>query len=384
MIGSIKGPRRLTSGQTRWDFVWDDPAPSGGRKQRSKTFRTKREAEKYQVKISNDIYEGAYCAPTKMTLGEFVDLWVDQVESSYDYPTFISYAGIARNHIRRLLGGRQIAKLSAIDVQQAYRQFRQEGAAPATVRLRHVVLHKMLDSAVALQLIPRNVADAVKPPAPDAEEPAAWSADQVRAFLAATADDRRWVIWRLGFDTGMRISELLALGWSDVDLDKGVLHVRRRLCRRPGGWEIKDGGKSKAARRAIVLLRETVTALRAHRARQNEERLLLGPAWHDLDLVFTKPDGDRESPDTVRDALERAVKRAGLPKLTPHGMRHTMATLLAAADVHPKKVQDRMGHSSPMMAMERYSHVSASMQRDTAERLAEALDGGPTPSVRSA
>jgi integrase len=183
----------------------------------------------------------------------------------------------------------------------------------------------------------------------------------------------------------MRISELLALGWDAVDLDKGIVRVRRKLVRRlGGGWEIKNGGKSRAARRAIVLLPETVVALRAHRGRQNEDRLRLGPAWHDLGLVFAKPDGDHERPHTVREALARAIEQAGLPKLTPHGMRHTMTTLLAAADVHPKKVQDRMGHSSPTMAIERYSHISPTMQRDAAERLAEALDSAPSPSVRSA
>lgn len=153
--------------------------------------------------------------------------------------------------------------------------------------------------------------------------------------------------------------------------------VRRTVTRTAAGaWKIGTAAKSRAGRRPIALTPATVAALIDHRAIQATRRAVLA-AWQDLDLVFDRGDGGRADPTTTRRALARAIAAAGLPPLTPHQLRHTNATILLAADVHPKIVQERLGHSSIAVTLDRYSHASTALQRQATERLAALLSPEP-------
>jgi len=174
-------------------------------------------------------------------------------------------------------------------------------------------------------------------------------------------------MWRLGLDTGMWLGELLALTWDDVDLDRGLVAVRRTLTKdREGHWKLGEVAKTSSSRRSIPIGPATVVALRSIRPKQAERRLRCGAAWVDHGLVFDRGNGNWLSPATARGVFDRAVAKAQVTALTPHGMRHTMATLLLATGVHPKVVQERLGHSSIQMTLDRYSHVSIIMQQDAA------------------
>jgi len=171
-------------------------------------------------------------------------------------------------------------------------------------------------------------------------------------------------MWRLGLDTGMWLGELLALTWDDVDLDRGLVAVRRTLTKdREGHWKLGEVAKTSSSRRSIPIGPARVVALRSIRPKQAEWRLRCGAAWVDHGLVFDRGNGNWLSPATARAVFDRAVAKAQVTVLTPHGMRHTMATLLLATGVHPKVVQDRLGHSSIQMTLDRYSHVSVSCSR---------------------
>ena len=181
--------------------------------------------------------------------------------------------------------------------------------------------------------------------------------------------------WPLALTTGMRQGELLALRWQDVDLDNGALAVRRTLTRDRAGRVTIGEPKSASGRRSIALDSATVAALRRHKASQNARRLQWGEAWQDADLVFDRGDGALLYHGVARDSFRRAAKRLGLPPIRFHDQRHTAATLMLAGGVHPKIVQERLGHSTVAMTLDRYSHVSMDMQRDAAERLERALGG---------
>jgi integrase len=129
--------------------------------------------------------------------------------------------------------------------------------------------------------------------------------------------------------------------------------------------------KSRRSRRVVTLDERTVAVLRAHRAEQNEERLIASTAWQDLDLLFTDELGGIVSPDWFTRVTKRLAAEAGIPRLTPHAARHTWATLALGAGIHPKVVQERLGHSSIAMTMDLYSHVTEGMDRDAAETVAQ-------------
>ena len=265
-------------------------------------------------------------------------------------------------------------RLSAQHMQAFYAAMLENGLAPATVKYLHVVLHAALDQAVRLNIIPRNVTDLVTPPRPSRREMQILTPEQAQTFLAAVCGRRLEALYVLALTTGMRQGELLALRWRDVDLDAARLHVSNTLhFGTKGVWRL-GSPKTAQSRRRVDLAPMAVEALRAHRTRQLEERLLVGPDWHDHDFVFPRGDGEplRGMQVTHRD-FQPLLERAGLPCIRFHDLRHTAATLLLLANVPAKVVSELLGHSNVGITLNLYSHVLPSMQRDAANAMQRML-----------
>lgn len=359
-----------------WCYVIDLGRTSEGHRdqKRRRGFSTRKAAQEAMQRELHERRAGAYVEPTTLTLGEYLAKWLAETEGGRLEHTVYAYRSIVRNRIAPHLGAVPLAKLAPLDVQGCYRRLGEAGYAPKTIRLTHTVLRQALAQAVRWRLVPTNAADAADLPVPRRKEVEAWSAEQARALLATTADDERHPLWRLLLDSGMRIGEALALTWDDVDLAAGTVAIRRTLTRtKAGGWVVGEAAKTRAGRRPIAVAPATVAGLRAHRARQAERRLLLGPAWEGEGFVFDRGDGGRSSPATVQQAFDRAVRGAGVPRLTPHGCRHTSATLLILAGVPLKVVSDRLGHASVAITADVYGHVTAAADRQAADLLADLL-----------
>lgn len=358
-----------------WRVRYDVPTADGQRKQVSETVRTRKEAEALLARRQHELRSGSYVEPTTTTVAAFFADWLALVAATREESTAYSYESIARNRILPTLGALPLARLTPAAIQGLYLRLLDEGKAPKTVRLTHTVVRQAMAQAVAWKLIARNPAEGVQLPGEGDPADVTWTPAEVRAFLEATSHDRFGAVYALALDAGMRLGELLALNWADVDLERGIVTVRRTVSRtREGGWKQREGAKTTAGRRPIVLAAPTVAALRAYRARQAERRLALGPAWSAGDLVFDR-DGVPCSPNAVREAFDRAVTASGLPRITPHGMRHTMATMLLGAGIHPKIVQERLGHRTVAMTLDRYSHVTMDMQKGAAAALMDLLSG---------
>jgi integrase len=200
------------------------------------------------------------------------------------------------------------------------------------------------------------------------------SPEQARALLRALRGTPHELSLRLALLCGLRLSELLALRWRDIDLDRGTLTVRQALDlpTADGTPRFKET-KTYRSERPVSLPMQLVDELRVHRARQLERRLA-APAWSDLDLVFTNERGEPVLAVTLRKYLYRVLADAGLPRVRLHGLRHSMATLMLAAGEHPKVVSERMGHSSVAFTLATYSHVIPGMHEQAAQRLANVLD----------
>ena len=243
------------------------------------------------------------------------------------------------------------------------------GLSPKSVRLVHAVLHRAFKQAVRWRLINVNPADAVDAPRAERKEFHALDAEETARLLEAARADRLHGVYVLAVTCGMRQGELLGLRWADVDLDKGALAVRQQVMRIGGEWRFSEP-KTKAGRRVITLPAVAVSALREHRRRQAEERLRVGPEWHDNGLVFTNRIGNPiEKQNLMRRSFWPLLDRAALPRIRFHDLRHTAATLLLAEGLHPKVVQERLGHSTIAITMDVYSHVGMTLQREAAETL---------------
>ena len=247
-----------------------------------------------------------------------------------------------------------------------------------TVNYIHTILHRALKDAVRWGRLHRNPADAADPPRGGQKSPEvqSWDAPTLRRFLDASRaeGDRLYPLWVLLATTGTRRGEALGLRWADLDLDKGRARVVQTIVQTRSVVSIGDP-KTAHGRRSIALDRATVAALRTHRQRMREERLLVGPDFDDLGLAFHQPNGCWLKPEAVSYAFIRRVRRYGLPYLTLHGLRHTWATLALEQGVHPRVVQERLGHATIAITLGIYSHVSPTLHDEAANLVAELIMG---------
>jgi len=225
----------------------------------------------------------------------------------------------------------------------------------------------------------RNVAELVTPPRAPRYEMQVLDVKQSRALLRAADGDRLEALYVLALTTGMRQGELLALRWRDVDFQSAALSVRGSLSRSSAGLTVVEP-KTAGSRRHIPLGTIAVDALRRHRVSQAAERLLRGPGWMDNDLVFANEVGKPiEASNLRRRSFEPLLKKAGVPRIRFHDLRHSAATLLLSQGSHPKVVSERLGHSRVSITLDLYSHVTPTLQREAALAFDALMAGAANP-----
>jgi integrase len=277
------------------------------------------------------------------------------------------------NHLRPALGGIKLKKLSAAHVQGFYRDRLDHGLSPSTVHKMHAILHKALSQALKWHMVPRNVTEAVSPPRPAPKEMRPLTSEEARRLLQEARGNRLEALYVLAVTTGMRQGELLALRWQDVDIENGVVSVRRTLTRNDRGIEMGEP-KTKKSRRSIRLTPRAVEALESHLERQLRDMGILGDRYEDRGLLFTTGTGGPINPSNLRQkSFARLLKEAGLPHMRFHDLRHTCATLLFAQGTHPKYVQELLGHATIAITLDTYSHVIPGMSDHAAHAMQVAL-----------
>jgi integrase len=238
------------------------------------------------------------------------------------------------------------------------------------VRYFHAIIRQALQQAVREGILPRNVADATSPPVIRNKQMRPLTEDELLEFFEVAKEDRLFPAFVLVATTGLRRGELCGLKWDCVDLEEGVLITRRQLLTLDDGLHLEEDTKSKRGRRRITLTDDAVRELKAHRARQAEEQLLLGEAYQKNNLVFCKADGAKIDPREFTKRFPAYYsKKQELPRVRLHDLRHTHASLLLARGVHPKVVQERLGHSSITMTLDLYSHMTPGLDEAAAATL---------------
>jgi integrase len=250
------------------------------------------------------------------------------------------------------------------------------GLDPRTVNYIHTIVHRAFKDAVRWGRLARNPADASDPPhgGQKSDGIQAWDAATLRSFLddSRARGDRLHGLWVLLATSGMRRGEALGLRWRDVDLDASRVRVVQTLIQTRGLASISEP-KTARGRRPISLDKSTVAVLREHRKQMLKERLLVGPNFKDAGFVFHRPDGSGLKPDAVSATFLRRVEANDVDRITLHGLRHTWATLALEKGIHPRVVQERLGHSTIAITLGIYSHVSPTLHDEAAQVIAELL-----------
>ncbi|MDO8690273.1 MAG: site-specific integrase, partial [Dehalococcoidia bacterium] len=231
------------------------------------------------------------------------------------------------------------------------RRDRKGGLSARTVKHHHVVFHNALQTAVKWGLLARNPADAVTPPSVQRPEMCTWGEDEVRRFLEGAKNSPYFELFYLALFTGMRRSELLALRWQDVDFIMAQVYVTRALHHLRDGRIVFRAPKTAKGRRAVALPPSAILLLGEYRKKQEQERALLGTALADDDLVFNQL-GKPLLPNSVTHAWIKLVRRLKLAPIRLHDARHTHASLMLKQGIHPKIVQERLGHAGIQITLD--------------------------------
>lgn len=373
MKGSVRKPR--TAGGT-WSYRIDAGLDDRGRRRQREVggFRTKKEAQAALNDALAETQRGTYVAPSRTTVGDFLDEWHEGAKTELALTAWTNYGQIIRRNIRPYLGSKRLTDLTPLDVKRWHGKLleggRRDGGplSAASVKLAHRILHRALADAVRWNLISTNPASGVRVPKGARKEMTVWTAEEAVGFLDAVAEDRLAALWTLALHTGLRRGELAGLRWVDVDLDAGALTVAQQ--RTTANHAVVVTTPKAKSQRQLLLAPATVAALKVHLRHQRQERLALGPAWTDSGYVFVDEAGIEYHPHRFTKMFEDAVKRVGVPKIRLHDTRHTMATLALEAGVHPKVVQEQLGHSAIAVTLDTYSHVPQAVRRDSADKIA--------------
>lgn len=341
-------------------------------------FDTKREAEAALADILGEVKRGEYVEPSKLSMRGFLTDWLAGMKARVRPTTWHSYQLAVERYIIPHIGSTRIQALAAPQLNRLYADLQEHGGkggrpvSSTTARFTHGVLRRALEDAVKQKLVPRNVTTDAAAPSKRAVEMKTWAPEELRHFLDRAKGHRLYPALLLAATTGMRRGEVCGLRWRDLDLDSASLSVTQTIVLVNGKPDY-SAPKTKKGKRSIALDQMTVAALRSHRARQLEERIVFEGTWPDHDLVFTQEDGLAIVPDHLSYLFEEISKAAELPRIRFHDLRHTHATMALRANIHPKVVSERLGHASISITLDTYSHAIPAMQEDAAETVAAML-----------
>lgn len=363
---------RITTGR--------DPG-TGRQKQRSFTGKTQKEVLEKMQAAAVAVNEGSYQEPSKMTVGQWLDIWEQDYLGSVKPTTVLNYSQHIKNHLKPAFGAVKLEALNAHDIQRFYNNLGKEqngkpGLSPKTVKNIHGAFHKALQQAVELGYLRFNPADACKLPRAERKEIKPMDNETMSVFMKAIQGHRFEAIYLTMLFTGLRRGEACGLTWDCVDLNKGTLRIDKQLQNipgQPGEFRLVPTKNSKG--RTITAASFVIELLKRYRTQQIETRLKAGPLWHDNGFVFCNEVGEHLSPSTVYHNYKKIVASIGLPDARLHDLRHSYAVAALQAGDDIKTVQGNLGHHAASFTLDVYGHVTEEMKRASADRMEEYIKG---------
>lgn len=375
---------------------------TGKRVRKSFTGKTQREVREKMNAAVAAIQEGTYFEASKMTLGSWLDTWLDEYCADKKPMTMKTYRAQVETHIKPGLGGSVLGKLSPVQIQRFYNELSKTGRKSTTtdkktgkrtttqtplsaksIRNVHGILSKSLSVAVNVGLINSNPCDRVTVPRVEKHEVHPLNDNQVAAFLSAAAEDQEMGYLLITILlTGMRESEALGLTWDCVDFEAGTVKVNKQLIKLPkavGGYRL---GETKSSNIRVITVAPTVMEILKTRQRQQiEQRLATGECWvgwknteeRKTALVFTTPTGDHHTPQSLYRHCKKVLEQIGAGDRCVHDLRHTYAVLSLQNGDDIKTVQGNLGHATAAFTLDVYGHVSDAMKQASADRMEQYL-----------
>lgn len=356
----------------RWEAritVGRDPG-TGKQIQKSVYGSTQKEVRKKLAQLVTEVDGGTYREPSKMTLGKWLDIWVEEYLGGVKPKTVVSYRCQIDNHIKPALGAVKLDALATHTIQKFYNNLSSEELSPKSVKIAHGVLHRALQQAVAIGYLSHNPSDACTLPRIERKEIKPLDSEAITKFLKAIQGHRFEAVYLTMLFTGMRRGEVCGLTWDHVNLEKGTILINRQLqgvSGHPGEYCLVSTKSNKG--RTIVIADAVVEVLKKQKIQQAKARLMAGPLWSDEGYVFTDELGKHLSPSTLYHQYKKLVASIGLPDARLHDLRHSYAVAALRAGDDIKTVQGNLGHHTASFTLDVYGHVTEEMKQASAARM---------------
>ena len=361
-----------------------DPG-TGKQIQRSFSGKTQKEVREKMQAAAVELNSGTYKEPLKMTVSEWLDIWLTDYLGGVKPMTVLNYTQHVKNHIKPALGAIKLEALNTHEIQSFYNDLQKPhgdkaGLSAKTVKCVNGVLHKALQQAVAVGYLRFNPADACKLPRVERKEIKPLDSEAITAFMKAVEGSRYETLYLLTLFTGMRRGEVCGLQWECVDLEKGTILINKQLQNipgQPGKYRLISSKNGKG--RSITVAPFIVSLMKKHKAQQSAEQIRAGSAWENSGFVFTDELGRHVSPHNVYHSYKRIVASIGMPEARFHDLRHSYAVAAIHAGDDIKTVQGNLGHATSSFTLDVYGHVTDEMKKSSAdhmEKFIEKVSGG--------
>lgn len=362
------GPRK---GQWVAQLTIGTNPETGKPKRKSFYGKTRTEARNKMKEYMEEMEQGIDLQGQEQTFGEWLMTWMDNYKKiELRLSTWENYMRSIKKHIYPALGHIPLRDLKTDDIQRLYNKMIKDDLAPATVRRNHQIIHSCLKQAANNRLLAWNPAEGTKLPKLPETTARAMTPEEMEKFLSVLNGDRWGAAFLCLLGTGLRMGELLALRWQDVDLDRQILQVRQALVRTKEKGVYFDEPKTEKSRRIVPLPREIVAALKKQRIEQLELRLAQGEKYQNNDLVFATSVGTPIYPRNFIRKFHELRDKVGIPKdINLHALRHTYATRLLEEGESLKVIQELLGHADISTTANTYSHVSAEVKKKAAAKM---------------
>jgi integrase len=319
-------------------------------------------------------YEKGLLVDSKnVTVGDFLKYWLEQkVEPRSSPTTYSSYKIMVDMHILPALDSFKLPKLETDDIQRLINTMRKKGYSHRTLKYCLDILNIAFNFAIEKRFVEKNPCKGVIVPEDitTGTQIKTYSSEEVEILLQNTKDKPIYLPILLAVTCGLRRGEILALRWSDINFSTKTIRINKSRVRNLNDEVFEKIPKTKSSIRTIAVPEVTMAALQLQKEKCEKNKQDLGEdKYNDQGYVVCWDDGTPYRPDYVTKAFEKMIKRLNLPKITFHDLRHTHATLLLEAGVHPKVVQERLGHSTISMTLDTYSHVLPNIQQEAATHM---------------
>lgn len=362
----------IKKGKEHYFYSFEVQDRNGKRKTiKKRGFKTKGEAKSAERLAQTEWEKGSYIDPSKFTVSQYMLYWFENKQDLSD-ESRLTYMGYMKNHIFPTIGDLPLQKLNVYDIEKLIYELNKKNIADGTAKKIFNILQTSLRVALRKEIIARNPIDMLdtgsKPKSSKAKINY-WMRDEVKEFLSRLQHRQR-ILFILAIYTGMRRGEICGLRWKDIDFDNKQLRIRFTLRSKT----LKRGGKNKNAERSISLSNTVITELKRHRAQIIQERWEAKDSYYDHDLVVCQENGNPISLPNFPRMWSRVLKSTKMRRIRFHDLRHTCASLLLTSDVHPKVVQELLGHSSIKITLDLYSHLLPNMQAEAVSSLDKMLN----------